>query len=151
MLLKRTLFKWGPSQYVIIHVMWTLSCAMFGQKVAAFTEGYQQAQDTREWRVRAVWKEGYTLNFEMQKTTKDEKAFESCSSTCNNPSVRWFFSYLKVGMFMNPTTSPHTPSAVMPGNLPRAFTGRGRSKKAFVFQSSTQKIMSSQALSNVQI
>ena len=51
--------------------MWTLSCAMFGQKVAAFTEGYQQAQDTREWRVRAVWKEGYTLNFDRSSDYSD--------------------------------------------------------------------------------
>lgn len=125
----------------------------FWLQVVVFTEGKRLPQDRREWAVKVRWRGKYTLNFEIQKTTKDEKPFESCSSTCNNPSVGYFFQSLKGWHVYEPLRLPQMPpsSAVMLGNLPRAFTGRGHLKNTFVFQSSTQKIMSSQMLTNIQI
>lgn len=35
--------------------------------------------------------QGHFSNFEIRKITKDEKSFESLSSTCDNHSVRRFF------------------------------------------------------------
>ena len=69
MLPNRTLFKQGPSQHVIIHMIWTLNYVTFALQVPNFIEGDGTGTNKREWGVRVIWREKYSLHFEIQKAT----------------------------------------------------------------------------------
>lgn len=56
-------------------MIWNLNRVTFGAARANLIEGNGTGTNKREWGVRVIWREKYTLNSEIQKATKNEKAF----------------------------------------------------------------------------